>query len=523
MNAPEPSPASTYGGEVETLAVEGNTGRLFPVASLLQQHAQKILSQDRELSLQRVVLDYDEAEHILEFRGVVAHHLPQLISTYRRSLVLVQELLRQHSPASLLSSSFHPLEDPSFAYQYVVPKPLYELFQGPLQVGSHVPFSALSKIYPTNPERGRGWSLELGAMAASIQPWNSLPLEGAASQIALLQAMGWMFNLLTANSPFLQGTLSDKRDYRLEVWGDHGLLASSRYLTDLALTKNLPTRPAGLTDYYRYVLRQQRPLVLPLRKETGSANEYKYTFLGIIQPNDTREFNALTYLQMDQVRAVDIETGEEQDVHPSVAHLFNGFDFLYYPRYGARIRLHLPEADQLDPKLFAQAVESRNEPLFHSLLRQAKVQTGFLCAEGRIPATVLPTHTHPGWERFSIPFVLQTALVRSQREVFTFLASTPLTWYDLAHRLPSLCNERTQGFSACVKGINATELARQIWALARQRLTEEEVACVNNEIEEILDTRMAPAEEQVALFETLSQRTTKPSAFRQVIEHCSMI
>jgi gamma-glutamylcysteine synthetase len=510
----------TYGGEVETLAVQCGTWRLFPLDTPAQKQVQAIIEKEGEHAVQPVNLDYDEAQHILEFQGAVSYHLPQLVTMYQQAIATTCRLLQRQCQATLLSSSFHPFEDPVEAYQHVVPKPLYDLFRGYRPGLSSVSLDTLKKIYPTEPERGRGWWHEIGSLAASVQPWNSLTLEQAASQIAVLQACGWMFTLLTANAPFYRGKVTGKRDYRLEIWKGRGMLARSRYLADRANAKNLPSKPMGLTDYYAYVLKSQRPMVIPQPKKAH--HNYKLAFLGVVQPEDWREFNTLTYLQAKSIRAVDIETGEVQEVRPSVAHICNGFDFLYYPGGGARIRIHLPEADRLDPRLFAQAIKTRNEPLLHELLREAKVHLGFICAEGRASATVLPTQKHPGWERLSIPFVLQTALIRSHQEVFAFLESTPLTWHDLTCLLPARCNARKHGFATQIKGIDATELARHIWMIARQSLTEEERSLVRDEIDEILNRRMAAAEEQLALFEMLSLRYPRTQALLKLVEQLCM-
>ena len=85
----------------------------------------------------------------------------------------------------------------------------------------HVHPDVLPKVYAgwDNPEQARGWFHEAGTMAASAQPWNSVDKETAASQIRAVQATGWLFNLLTANSPYAEGKETGKRDYRLEMWG----------------------------------------------------------------------------------------------------------------------------------------------------------------------------------------------------------------------------------------------------------------------------------------------------------------
>lgn len=509
----------TYGGEIEVLAVDCNTGSLSPLEATIQQQIQTKLDTFQDNAHQPINIDVDQARHIIEFRGAVSTHLPHLVTSYCSAIENAHHHLKQHANTTFLSSSFHPFEDPASAYKNVTPKPIYDLFRGPFNGTTHVHPSVLQKLYTTSPEKGRGWNHEIGATSASIQPWNSLHIEKTASQIAILQATGWMFNLLTANSPLFKGNLTGKRDFRLSMWGEHGMIASSRYPLDQAMTQNLPERPTGLTDYYGYVLSHQRPMVIPHPEQKNSSNAYKLSFLGVIQPQDDQEFTMLTCLLSDHIKTVDIKTGEEYKVAPGISHLCNGFDFLYWPGHGARIRLQLPQADQIDPTIFVKAIREKDEKLFLSLLLQGGIQDGFLCAEGRVPASVLPTREHPGWERLSIPFVLQTALLRSAHDLLAFLDTTPLTWNDLTHILPMRSNETQHGFHTHVKGVHITELAQHIWAIAKKRLTIEEHQLVGNAIDEILSKQMAPAEEQIALFETLHQQYSHASALQRFVEH----
>src|SRR5207247_2382439 len=101
-------------------------------------------------------------------------------------------------------------------------------------------------------------------------------------------------------------------------------------------------------DYYRHLYSLQRPVVVPhVGEQEHSDGKYRRQFLAVVQPEDQQEFNVLQYLQAKRVRVVDIETGEQKEIQPSVAHIVNGFDFLYYPRHGARLRVSLPYADQI--------------------------------------------------------------------------------------------------------------------------------------------------------------------------------
>lgn len=513
---------TTYGGEVEMLAVSRETGSPAPLSFHLQAKVQEAVSTVTDVDGNALSVDYDSAKYLVEIGAGIHDSLPRMISALSRTISILQRTLVRKTRDSLLSSSYHPFEEMQSAYIESVRKPLYDLYRGPFKGELIIHPEVLPKVFPTHPEIGRGWKLEASMLAAATQPWNSLMVEQAADQLAVIQATGWVFNLLTANSPFAYGRLTGKRDSRLEIWEQ--LMSTSRYSQDRALIRSLPAKPGGLTDYYRYIHSQQRPAIVPhVGKEETADRKYRMKFLAFVQPEDEQELNVLKYLQANSVTAIDIETGEEKEIKPSVAHIFNGFDFLYYPRYGARLRVNLPMADQVDPKLFAQAIINGDEAVFQSLLIQGGILEGSICLEGRIAATVLPTKNNPSWERFSIPFVLQTAILRAHREVWRLLEATPLTWTDLTEVLPDMSNDVKHGFETVIKGIHVTELATQIWTLAQKSLTDEERALVGDEIDMILSRHMAPAEEQIALIEmTLRDGHSMDEALQKLVHHLFM-
>ena len=212
--------------------------------------------------------------------------------------------------------------------------------------------------------------------------------------------------------------------------------------------------------------------------------------MAVVQPDDHEDFTVLDYLTAKSIRAVDIETGEEKKIVPSVGHIFNGFDFLYFPQFGSRLRIKLPLADTIDAKLFANTIAERNEDEFQKLLLQGGIHDGgFICAEGRVAATAIPTAHMPTWERFCIPFVLQTALVRRFKEVLEYMDSIPLTWYDFAYHLPSMTNNRVQGFKTVLRQVKVITLAKDIWSIAKEGLEEDERNLVGEAIEQILESQ----------------------------------
>src|SRR2546428_10209039 len=337
------APESTYGGEVEMLAIRQGSGSLLPFEYALQRQVQTRVADVTDVYEQPAHIAHDSSKHLIEIGGGVHRELSQLLYVLRHSISELQTTLTTECEGGLLSSSYHPFEKPASAYKNVLPKPIYDLFRGIHNDKNYLHPTALQKVYPTHPHTGRGWRHELTALAAATQPWNSLKVEEAAEQIAVMQATGWLFNLLTANSPFAEWKLTGKRDYRLEIW--NLLMETSRYAQDKELIKNLPAKPKNLTDYYRYVFSKQRPMIIPDEQMDPNV-DYKVQFRAVVQPADNVEFNVFTYLLADSVKVADRCTGNVQRIKPSVAHVFNGCDFLYFPRYGARLRVDLPKGDQ---------------------------------------------------------------------------------------------------------------------------------------------------------------------------------
>ena len=304
----EQVPRTTYGGEVEMLAVSRETGSPSPLSFHLRAKVQDAVSSVTDVCGNALSVDYDFAKHLVEIGAGIHDNLPRMISALKRTISILQKTLVRETSDGLLSSSYHPFEDMQSANIEFVRKPLYDLYRGPLKGELIIHPEVLPKVFPTYPEIGRGWKLEASTLAAATQPWNSLTIEQAADQLALIQATGWVFNLLTANSPIAYGRLTEKRDYRLGMWEQ--LMSTNRYSQDRALIRSLPVKPGGLTDYYRYIYDQQRPAVVPyVGKEETSDGNYRTKFLAVVQLEDDQELNVLKYLQANSVMVIDIETG----------------------------------------------------------------------------------------------------------------------------------------------------------------------------------------------------------------------
>ena len=496
----------TFGGESENIAVTRATGNLFSIQSKTLETAQSLVTR-KDMKGKVPSQGYDSSRHLPEIGVGVWSSLLNSASALRESVTALANTL-QTEGATLLSISHHPTAGIRESYEEgVLPKPLYDILRGTLEGEPHVHPDVLPKVYAgwDNPERARGWFHEVGTMAASAQPWNSVDKETAASQIRAVQATGWLFNLLTANSPYAEGKETGKRDYRLEMWGPNGIMSTSRHAEDRNLTENIPTDFTSLTGYYKYVLGNQRPMVVPTQVANGNAGEYKTKTRAVVQPN-TEHFNALDYLKSDTVQVVDMETGEKQKIKPSVAHICNAYDFLYFPRYGARLRLFLPNADEIDPKKFAEAVENGDDITFQKLLVQGGINEkgGALCVEGRVAATVLPTEVHQSWDRFNLPFVLQTGIVRAHEAINGYFDKNEFSWYELSHILPDNTNRAAKdgGFDATVntldgKKIPVDQVATDVWNIAKKTLTKEELELVGDEIDRMISNKQGPAEEQM--------------------------
>lgn len=306
------------------------------------------------------------------------------------------------------------------------------------------------------------------------------------------------------------------------------MLATSRYPNDRQLTKNLPSRPQGLSSYFKYVFCNQRLMAVPCAElhTTGSAVNYKRRFRALVQPPDNQEFTVLTYLSAQSAQAVDIYNGQVEDIQPSVAHVFNGYDFFYFPQGGARLRISLPHADLINPHAFVRAIYNEDDRELQALLTKGGINEGFICIEGRAPATVLPTRAKPDWQRFAIPFVLQTALLRRHKEVFAVLANLKFTWQELTDELPAKTNDTSYGFQTTIRGTNVTELAQYIWKITKGSLSSEERNLVGDEIDEILKNKKAPAEEQLDLLHDIPDTATHTvwnQAFAHLIDYCTAI
>ena len=233
----------------------------------------------------------------------------------------------------------------------------------------------------------------------------------------------------------------------------------------------------------------------------------------------------MDYLEADSVKVIDVGSGEEMEMKPEVGHCFNGFDFLYFPRYGARLRISLPTAGNIDPKEFVSVIRRGDEPALQELLIKGGIKgDGHVCAEGRISATVLPTCERPSWDRLAMPFVLQTALVRSHREVQDILDRTGLSWHEQSAIFPELTNQWNLGWDAEVGDVNAAVLATAIWETARDSLSSGERALVGDSVDEILNTHLSPSEEQVKYIDSLLESNQSlPVALISLIDRLKMV
>lgn len=361
-------------------------------------------------------------------------------------------------------------------------------------------------------KNGRGWKHYVGTDKASIQPWNQLVPEQAGSQIAAVMMSGFLFVLIGANSP--DGKI---RDQRVNMWDPKvGIMSTSKIKSD----RNLVRAPKnflksdgtakGIASYFKYVLSNQRPPVVGAR---SNSKEYKSDFL--IVENTSQ--SALQMLKKAKpITTYDLITGEKQLINPSLKDVFNGFDYLYFPRFGSRIRIFIENPDKVDPSLFAKAVEEENDKLVLKMLKSAGIdKVGFgVLAEGRVAATNLPNKFNKNWTRTAMPFVLQTSIIRSHKAILKKLNYLGIKWEEAVEKLPQIANEFSKGFNGKTKsGHQLSELGLTIWEIAKKSLAKEELELImyegKDQIKEILKNKRAGSEEKLELASTVKKGSIK--------------
>ena len=77
--------------------------------------------------------------------------------------------------------------------------------------------------------------------------------------------------------------------------------------------------------------------------------------------------------------------------------------------------------------------------------------------------------------------------------------------------------QQQHGFQAILKGIKVITLAQEVWNIAQNYLTTEELALLAGEIERIIEARSGPAEDQVRLLREQAQRNTGESSWSDLI------
>lgn len=484
----------TFGSEVEYLAVDHN-GNLAAIPESTQQRALDLANLPPDLRGNAVDFGYDNSSHLGEIGGGISGSLIDNLERIRISVAAMQNSLAEAGLSAIDMSAypFASTEDRLHAYLGgVFDKPIYWVIAG----ASGKPESAQRAVQSAYGDvSGRNWKHEAGTDKAQISPWNSVQPERAAEALSALNYAGFMFILLGANSP-----QENQRDGRLDMWHPStGIMSTStvpsdRKLVDTPLLGASPT----LTEYYRYVLENQVPMVIPGRGEAGS--HYKYNFLAVVNKGRT----ALGMLQEDEVEVADLNTGEVSTIHPSVGDVTNGFDFMYFPRLGSRLRLFLPNADAIDPKIFGQVIKNGNDAELLKLLEEGGVSTeyGALCIEGRVSATNLPSESNASWARTFLPYVLQAAIIRNPGGVFEVFDRYAITEEQALRLAPVLANSQQKPFEAKIGDIELGQLAQEIWDVVRPTLTADEYSYIadsqGDEITKILSSHQGPAEEKLS-------------------------
>jgi hypothetical protein len=525
----------TYGAEAEYLAVTANGNHQLRPLTAETNYTHR---SETEPWLEDVDFGLDSTRHLGELGGMgyVSH---DLVETFRRLTVSLSILINEaaENDVAIPDISAFPQEGGVAAYnENVQPKPIYNILRGIHSTTRNPELWERVLKAAGYEDNGRGWKHEVGGDKASLQPWTSLNLETAHQEIAALQATGFVFNLLGANSPYNEGRLTGKRDTRVEMWDPEvGIMSTSVVESDRKLVEPVAEfvspdgEVKGLASYYKYTLGNLVPMVVPAKQVEGNG-AYKSSFwipaerisaleylkrsgkagdasLGQDPTKFYSEAGAELTEEQRKIKFVEPETGDVVYGAPSVGDFFNGFDFMYFPRHSARLRVNLPQAGELDPYQFAKAIENEDNAALLELMGQGGIAAGHVCAEGRVSAINLPTAERPGWERTAIPFVLQAGIARGAAEILGYVNSQ-VTWQQASEVLPALTNtsqltaEDKAGFNAEVTGrdgqvVRAVDLAKGIWEIAKKYLSAEEQALVGDELDDILDQHRAGAEEQI--------------------------
>ncbi|RKT54558.1 hypothetical protein [Saccharothrix australiensis] len=522
MNAPQPGrevaappvaalPAATFGGELEALVVDA-TGALAPMSPELRREAaariagETRLRGDLDLHGESAEVGWDLVRSTPELNLGVHDAVTGVVRWAHRSVAQLNHVLHD-AGLGLLATAFHPRATEEDSYRHVTDKPLYRLFrgtsQGPAATVTEGERAMLAAAWPVDPHRGRGFDHTAPVPTAGVHVWNRTEPDTAGSHLALVAALGWLVNLVTANGPLRRGRLA-ARDTRLSAV--ERMLAPSRFPRDVLLAGPPPHRPRGLADYLRWVL-SFRPLAVAEPDEAGTAWQRP---LAVIPPDDApATWSTLDFLELDRCRVVGPD-GEPRWVRPRFAHLCNGGDWFYWPSTGGRLRVLAPRPEEVGARDFAEAVRAGDDAALADLLTRAGAagcDAGALCIEGRAAATVLPC---PLWgehgDRFTaVPFVLQTAVLRAHHEIWEVLDRTGLSWRELTVDLPARTN-RIGGFGARIGPVAVRDLAREVWRVAARALTAAELALVGDTVDVVLERAKAPAELQL---DFLADRTRR--------------
>jgi hypothetical protein len=504
-------PPNTFGGEVEALVVDG-AGDLAPMVPEIKRAASAAIAEetarrgDLDVYGGSSTVSWDVPMSTSELNLGVYDSVPGVVRSALLSISVLNRVLGANG-LRLLASSNHPLNTEEHAYQYVVNKPIYRLFrgtsQGPVATMTEGEQAMLAAVWPDEPSRGRGFDHMAHGLSAGVHVWTRTDPWSAGSHLALLSALGWMVNLITANGPVRHGRVV-ARDARLTTW--ERFLVPSRCGRDVQLGRPLPQRPRGLTDYFGWVLSFQ-PLAVQDLTEGGNAWEHP---LAVIPPAGApANWTILDFLELDRCQVAGSD-GRIQWIEPQFGHICNSGDWFYWPATGGRLRMLAPYPEKVDAREFARAVRTGDDTAVADLLDLAGIRdntSGALCIEGRASATTLPCELwgERGTQFVATPFVLQTAIFRAHREIWHVLEESGLSWQELTVDLPRMTNE-TGGFAAMIRKVAARDLARRVWRIAASRLSQAERLLVGDSVDEILERAQAPAELQLDFLQDQSRR-----------------
>src|ERR1700687_1955343 len=93
----------SYGGEVEILLIDRQTGMLFSMDQALRENVQSEVNTLKDRRDIPIEIGYDSSTHLVEIRAGVYDSLISLVSTLKEAINKLQKVIKEERNATLLS------------------------------------------------------------------------------------------------------------------------------------------------------------------------------------------------------------------------------------------------------------------------------------------------------------------------------------------------------------------------------------------------------------------------------------